>query len=283
MVKVKKVEAARHGFGILKIIAAIFGVGVVLAAAYTWLNYSESYGLANLPHFQNSGMPVPVALQGVAGMQGYQASSAVTSFSSPAEYNVSGFTAHYLGHIYAQGSGAASLFSFNSGVNVTYSKGINWTRFDINATSVSAFGNVEVLYSNYTNGTQTCANFNITAVSEANQNGALFGSRKIRCYNGGSIAGIEIYGIPELDMAELEQFGVSATYSSAYQSEYNGMNCTYVSGNLTQEAANGTYSGLGVFGACISDYYHIPLSFSAIFSGNYGRFSLYVNETSISG
>jgi hypothetical protein len=252
--------------------------GVVLLA----LNYFNSAVPQQLPAFENLNTMPKQSFAILTSLQGYAATQQLSNITASHLSNMSEFTVNYGGEIHAHGAGAESLLAFSSPLNISLSKYGNDRSLDVNITSASVLGDLNVVYLNLTNGTFTCENFNSTAASSSNQNGVLFGSRKTYCSAGSQLLGVRMNDFANFDLSQLRQFGLNPSYTTVYQSDYLGQNCTYVSGTITQNPYNGTSTGSGVFGMCISDVYYVPLSLSVIFSGTEGSFSFSINETSIS-
>ncbi len=276
------ISSSKKAFPLAKAALAIIGLLIIAGLAFIGLNYVGSKGLQQLPVFQNLNSAPKSNLAVLPSLQSFTATQQLANLTSSHLSNISEFTVDYAGKIYAHGTGAASLLAFNSPLNVSLSRYGDISRFDINATSASVFGDVNIIYLGLSNGTFTCENFNLTAASSGNENGVLFGSRNVQCNAGSELLGIKMNDISNFDFYQLSQFGITPSYTDVYQSEYHGQNCTYISGTLAQASSNGTNTGSGIFGMCLSDTYYVPLSLSAIFSGPDGSFSFYMNETSIS-
>jgi hypothetical protein len=280
-----KEETAAHPkkpFPFGKVVLFVFGLLVICGVILVWLNYLGSVGPQQLPVFQNLNTMPKQSFANLLGLQSYAATQQLSNATSSHISNISELTVNYGGKMYAHGTGAESLLAFDSPLNVSLSKYGNNRRFDVNITSASVLGDLHIVYLGLENGSFTCENFNSTAASSGNQNGVLFGSREMHCDTASQLLGVRMNDLADFDLSQLRQLGINPSYTSVYQSDYLGQNCTYVSGTITQNAHNGTDTGSGVFGMCISDAYYVPLSLSAIFSGSEGSFSFYVNETSIS-
>ncbi len=285
----RKIQVAKEHAGVpkkrlptAKLIASASVVIVFIILAALVLNYESSIGLSQLPSFQNLGASPKQVLANLPGLQGYDASQQLSNFTLSHLARVSELTVVYSGMAYAHGNGAASLLAFNSPINVFLSKYGQDRRFSVNLTSASVLGDISIIYASMFNSTFICENFNATAASLGNQNGVLFGSREMHCSSGNLLLGVNLGNVSVFDPTQLASYGITPRYTSVYQSEYRGLNCTYLSGTISQVASNGTNEGSGKFGMCLSDQYYVPLSLSAIFSGNAGSFSFYLNETSIS-
>lgn len=280
--KMAPAHTARKGFPFAKAIFAVIGLLVIGAIAFLLFNYAGSAGLSALPAFKNLNAPIKPSLAALPGLQSMAATQELSNLSYSHLSNISEFTVNYNGKIYAHGAGAQSLLAFNSPLDVSLSKYAADHKLDINVTNAAVFGDLNIVYLADANGTYTCENFNSTAASSGNQNGVLFGSRATKCAVGTKLLGINLDQISNFDLMQLSQFGLTPSYTTVYQSQYLGQNCTYISGTLTQTALNGTNTGSGIFGMCLSNTYYVPLSMAAIFSGSYGSFSFYLNEAAIS-
>ena len=182
-----------------------------------------------------------------------------------------------------QPSGAlGAVASISSPVYINESKYANSTKLSINATGIPVLGSGRLVYASLANGTYTCTSFNATAVSSGNYGQILTNSNhSMGCIRESAIAGINIGSIARFNLSSLSSIGIRLNYTKDYQSAYNGAQFTYDSGNMVQLASNGTTTGTGVFGACISDTYYMPLSLAMSFSGSPVSVYINLNETSI--
>jgi len=275
------VNVVRHGhhYGIF----AIGGIVVILLAAGFFLygNSMDANMHEHITFFPNLNSTPPQQFSSLPTFSGTQTSAALANLSSSQLHNMSEFAISYSGQVYAKGSGIESVVSFLSPLNVSYLKYESNESFDINATSASAFGDVNINYLNITNGTYTCTNFNSSAASSGNADKLLFGSRSEDCVNGNQIAGVNLARLAQFNFSQAAQYGIIMHYSALYQSQYDGMPCTYLYGNLSEVNSSAGNIGNGEFGMCISDAYYVPLSLSAYISGVHGVFSVSINETNI--
>ena len=182
-----------------------------------------------------------------------------------------------------QPSGAlGAVASISSPLRLNESKYANSTKLSANATNIPILGNGRLVYAVLANGTYVCTNFNTTALSSKNYGKVITNNNhNMSCVKEATIAGINIGGVARFNLSSLANQGIRISYAKDYPSTYKGMKCTYVSGNMTQLASNGTVTGSGKFGACISDTYYMPLSLAMSFSAQPASVFINLNETSI--
>ncbi len=265
--------------GIIVLLIIVVGVIVVLSSHSSSSIQSQS----QLPEFQNLSGNVPAAFSGILSQSGQGATQTIAAVSTNHLSNTTEFSVSYKGILDVQPSGAlGAVASISSPLYINESKYSNSTKLTFNSTSIPIIGSARLVYAALANGTYTCTNFNTSAVSSGNYGQILSNSnRSIGCVKSSTIAGINIANIAKFNLSSLSDLGITLTYTKDYQSSYKGMGCTYIAGNMVQLASNGTSTGTGQFGACISDTYYMPLSLAVTFSSKVGSVFVNLNETSI--
>ncbi len=254
-------------------ILGVIGLIILLSAAYLLLG--QGGGVGQFPAFARSGSPTPQQFSGIGNSSGIAATQALAGLANGGLANTSQFTIRYYGNMAMH----YSVIGVSSPVSIFDSKYAGSRKFAANVSSVEGFGAVEIDYLNITSGRYTCTNFNSTAISEKNYEGALLGSHAISCSKSSTLEGIDMAKIADFNFSQLEQLGFRFNYNSVYQSMYNGVACTYIAGSIS---APGSGSNGGLFQECLSDVYYVPLSFSLYASGSQGSISLSLNETYMS-
>ncbi len=270
-------KAFRAGIGIFAILGIIFLILVVAVVAIVVLNGS---GKVKAPAFSNTNAPVPSQFSAVKNSNSSVATESLVKLAQSALSNTTQLTIIYNGTFSASASGLAGLIaSINSPFTIKDYKYGNDAKFDINATHVSVIGDTRLVYVNNTNGTYLCTNLNISSAYAENL-GSLLQSHKLSCSNTGSVFGFALSYLPNFDFSSMLNFvGLQFDYQTVYQSEYQGVACTYMSGLLQSVAQNGTITNIGTFQMCDSDTYYVPLSFSVAASTSGGSAALTMNAT----
>ncbi len=262
---------------IIVLIIVVIGVVVIVGHSKTTQYQSQ------FPQFQNIGGTVPAALNNILSQPSSASTSDLAMLAQSKLSNASQFSIKYNGSLSIQPSGAlGAVTSINSPLYISESKYANNTKLSINATSIPILGSARIIYLAIANGTFTCTNFNSTAVSSGNYGKLLLGnSHTLTCIKSSSIGGINLASIARFNISSISNEGIQLNYQKEYQSIYKGIPCTYISGNMTGPASNGTALGTGEFGTCISDTYYMPLSLAMYFNGKQAYISMNINETSI--
>jgi len=238
---------------------------------------------SELPQFQNISGAVPSAFNGILTQPSLQATQSLAALSASHLSNATQFSVSYKGVLYIQPSGAlGAIATVSSPLYINESKYGNSTKLSMNATSIPILGSGRMVYAALENGTFICTNFNTTAVSAGKYAQVLASSNhSTGCIKATTLGGINIGNIAKFNLSSLSSASIRLNYTKDYQSTYKGMQCTYISGNMVQLASNGTATGTGEFGACISDTYYMPLSLAISFNGKQASVFMNLNETSI--
>ncbi|MGD0728579.1 MAG: hypothetical protein ABR981_00695 [Candidatus Micrarchaeaceae archaeon] len=259
---------------------------IIIAAAIFFvadINHSTQTYAPQLPSFPNVSSSIPAAFPNVLSEPSSQSTLQLKQLSQSSLSNISQFTILYNGSIQVRPSGfTSSIASVDSPIYMNESKYHSNLKLYIKATSLPVIGTGEIFFLNQTNGTFICTNFNASAASNGKYSNLILGSRSISCINSDNLIGINFNQLAYFNLNELANFGINVAYQKSYQSKYNGIPCTFVSGNLTELGSNSSIIGKGAFEMCYSDTYYMPLSFSAYMNGNNGAFAMNLNASSIS-
>ncbi len=269
---------------ILSTIVIIFLIIIVIGVIAVVTSHSKSTTQyqSQLPQFQDLSGIVPAAYSSILSQPSAAATQSLASLSSSRLSSVAQFSVSYKGVLYAQPSGALSaIVSVSSPVYMNESKYGNSTKLSLNVTSIPILGNGRLVYATLANGTFTCTNFNVSALSPSNLTKLLGIGHGMSCVKSGAVGGVNIGNIAKFNLSSLSSLGITLNYLKDYQSTYQGSPCTYISGNMVQLTSNGMTTGTGQFGACMSDSYYVPLSLAVSFGGSAGSVFINLNETSI--
>lgn len=261
------------GLGLIGLGAlALVGVAVGALAAVYFINN----GMTVSPIApSNTNQTVPTQFSNIKTVSSDQASGTISSFVQSHISNVPSLEVNYLGTMYARLSGAGSLISVSTPITVHEYKLDGNTSLYVNATSLPIIGLGEMALINRSNGTMLCTNFNLTALYNHNYLAALGGSNKLSCSSGSYSFGAYLRSFEYFNLTTLQQYGISINYTTVYQSEYNGEECTYIAGTLSQASMGGE----GHFSTCISDTRNIPLTIYVGIKNTQGTGYLLLNET----
>jgi hypothetical protein len=254
------VKAAKGGGHALAYLAAAVIIIILILAALALYNSSISANWSKLPYFAKSTQAVPPAFQANVST-GSLATLARVGLSKSSQ-----FTAQYAGIVHLKPSGVGSLTTFSSPINYGIYKYNNDVKLAINATGIPVLGTRTIVYVNPVNGSAvTCTNFKTTA--------------NLTCTHSDSVSGINLTQLSSWDISSaLSSYGITLDYQTTYQSIYNGVPCTFLSGTITLNGQPGS----GIFEECVSDTLYVPLSYSAYFSGaSSGTIAFNLNETAI--
>ena len=248
------------GVGI--VIALILVIVIVVVVLIVAMGKS-SVQYQSLPEFQNVSGSVPPQFKTVLTQPAAQTMSQLAALAKNHISATSQFSVSYTGVAYFRPSGAlGSVASINSQLSVNESKYGNDTKLYMNAGGIPILGNAKIIYLHMMNGSYVCTNLNMSSVQSGNYLNAVFGNRNVTCVISNMSGGINWSDVANFNMSVLERSGINISYTKDYQSTYNGAPCTYISGNMTEQAANGTKGNVGALGMCMSDTYYVPLSFS---------------------
>lgn len=262
------------GAVVLIVVALLFIIIIAIVA----INNGNSKIAA--PAFPKSNMPIPAQLSSMSNLSSPAATQNLVTLAQSHLENLSQYTISYSGTISIDPSGiAGTLASINSPFSVNYYKFHNSSRFDMNITTVPLIGRLDISYLNNSRGSFFCSNFNTTAISSKSPQAILSGSGVITCSNISSISvGVNVAQATNFNIsAILQGSGINFVYSTAYQTDYQGIPCTYLTGPVN----NASSGQIGTFQMCISNTYYVPLSFLVHASTKQGSFSLAMNETQI--
>lgn len=264
--------------GVIAAIAIVVGGGAVAAYQYQSSSHINS-SPPQLP--KTNGTVIPQMLQAIKANQG-NVFIALSNLSQQYINYIPQTTVAYSGDIKAEvGSGGVSfLATFGSPVRITSAKYAGQNKFDFNVTDLSPYGNIRVVYANLTNGTFVCTNLNVSAIEGTNI-GAILGGMNGQplCKNTNYVGGLNMTAVSNLEFTQIDQV-TNVNYTSYYQSEWNGMPCTFINGTITPLSASEDWNG--TFQTCISNNYWIPLTMYVYLSAPQGRGHISVNESSIS-
>ena len=272
------------GMGLGKFLGAIAAIVIVVcggaAAGYQYLN--ASHISASPPQLPNTnGTVVPQISEAIKANQG-NVFIALANLSQQYITSIPQTTVAYNGDMKAEiGSGGISfLATFGSPVAINSAKYAGQNKFDFNVTDLSPYGNINVMYANLTNGTFVCTNLNVSAIESTNI-GAILGGRGGQqvCKRTNYVGGLNMTAVSNLEFTQIDQI-TNVNYTTYYQSEWNGLPCTFINGTITP--LNQSQDWNGTFQTCISNNYWIPLTLYVYLSNPQGRGHLSVNETSIS-
>lgn len=272
------------GMGLGKLLGIIAAVVIIVGAgAGAAIQYSSSSKIsANPPALPNTnGTVLPQISSALKDSQG-NVFIALSNLSQQYISSIPQTTVTYNGDIRAQvGQGGLSfLATFSSPVMIKSTKYKGQNRFDFNVTDLAPYGNIRVSYANLTNGTFVCTNLNVSAIESTNI-GAILGQNRsqIMCKRTNYVGGLNMTAVSNLEFTQIDQI-TNVNYTNYYQSEWNGMACTFINGTITP--LNQSQDWQGLFQTCISNNYWIPLTMYIYLYNSQGRGHMSVNETSIS-
>lgn len=264
-------------FSVFAVLIVLLIIGLLV---FTFLNSQSNYA-PQFPSFQDTHGAVPLAFASVLNQSSQQTTSQLSASAQSAIAKSTEFSVSYNGSIYIRPSGiTGSIAKINSPLYVKEEKYGNELKLSINATSLPILGSGNIFLISLANGTYACSNFNASAIASKNYGKIVLGNHNVSCIRSDSIAGINLSSMAAFNLSSLASIGVQFNYQKSYQSTYNQMPCTFLSGTLSQPGSNGTTSE-GLFQMCISDIYYLPLSLSMYFNSNQGSGSLSLNESSI--
>lgn len=264
-----------------KLLALFVVIIVIVGIALIVTNSNNSQQQPQLPAFQNTNGTVPSQFSGLLSQTSDQTTAQLASISQNAIAKAKQFSVSYSGTFYLKPSGVVGTFAkVNSPIYANESKYGNDTKLSINVTSVPIIGSADIVYINMTNGTYACTNLNSSAASSQNYGKLLSGSHSITCTKSNELAGINLTDLTSFNLSQAQNAGLKLNYQTVYQSVYDNMPCTFVSGIMAEPGPNGTTTGSGKFQICISDKYYVPLSFSMYFNGQ-AYIAMNLNETAI--
>ena len=267
-----------------KILAALAIVIIILAVALAISNGIQSKYHQQLPNFPDINNTVPPQFSNILSQPSSQTSAQLSSLTKRGTANVPQSSIIYNGSVYVKPSGLIGAFTqVNSPIYAGESRYGKDVKMYVNVTSLPVLGTWKIIYLNITNGTFTCTNFNMSAISEGNFAKALSGNKNITCARTSTLAGINFSQIAEFNMSQFSKEGLLLNYETIYQSTYKGAPCTYMAGNITNvKSSTGSPLGNGAFEICISDRYYVPVSLSMYLTNSSYRMSANINETYIS-
>jgi len=265
---------------LLGIIAvAVILCGAAIGATYQFLN--ASHISANPPVLNETNETVmPQISEALMANQG-NVFIALSNLSQQYISSIPQTTIVYNGDMKAQiGTGGLSfLATFSSPVTIRSAKYTGQNKFDFNLTNLAPYGNINVLYANLTNGTFVCTNLNVSAIESTNIAAILGGrSGQLACKRSNYVGGLNMTSVSNLEFTQIDQI-TNVNYTTYYQSEWNGLPCTFINGTITPLNRSQDWSGL--FQTCISNNYWIPLTMYIFLNSSQGRGHLSVNETSL--
>lgn len=246
---------------------------IVVGGAFFVLNSGNSAN-AQFPTFSQVNNSVPSAFASIKSSSGSAATANLARLTQSQLSNISQLTILYSGIMSLQ----ESLISINSPLYVSDSKYGSDQKLLVNVTNVEAVGPVDITYVNMTKGIFTCTNLNAGALQNGDYQAVLFGNHSVTCRQTGHLVGLDLGELANFNLSQLTGNGVMLHYNAVYQSRYNGVPCTYMSGTISDPAVN---NAGGIFQMCMSDTYYVPLSLSILLSANQKSFSVTINETSI--
>ncbi len=267
-------SAAGHSLVKLGAIAIIMAAIAALAAYYL-MGGARAIAPPSMP---DMGVAVPAQLSELQALSGEQASADLAGLMQERISGMPRINMTYNGYVYGRLSGLGSLVSVGSPVVVSYSKAGGNITVGTNITGLPIAGPGELTLFNGTGGSSLCTNLNLTALLSGDYLGVKVKNGMIcrRSDNGVGPYGIDVRGIEHFNLSVLAQYGIYANLTTVYQSEYNGMGCTYLAGNLYQPSESGT----GRFGLCVANRSLVPLTLYLSMKSRQGVGYLALNESS---
>lgn len=271
------------GMGMGKLLGIIAVVvilgGAATGAAYQYLN--ASHISANPPQLpRTNASVVPQISESLIANQG-NVFIALSNLSQQYISSIPQTTIVYNGDMKAEigSSGLSFLATFGSPVTIMSAKYTGQNKFDFNLTDLAPYGNIHVVYANLTNGTFVCTNLNLSAIESTNI-GAILGGRgsQLGCKQSNYVGGLNMTAVSNLEFTQIDRI-TNVNYTDYYQSEWNGLPCTFINGTITPLNSSQDWDGL--FQTCISNNYWIPLTMYIFLNSSQGRGHMSVNETSL--
>jgi len=261
------VKTGKSGGHTLAYLAAAAIIIILVLVALVFYSNSSSENWSKLSYFAKSNETVHPAFQGNVSTSSLATIALAGMSKSPQ------FTVQYVGTVHLRPSGVGYLTAFSSPVDIGIYKYNNDVKMTINVTAIPVLGTRKIVYVSPVNGSAvTCANFQTNSIATQNAGAAL------TCTHSDSVAGINLTQLSYWDLSSLSGYGITLDYQTAYQSVYDGVPCTFLSGTITLNGQQGS----GTFEECVSDTLYVPLSYSAYFSGtNSGTVAFNLNETAI--
>jgi hypothetical protein len=271
-------KKSNAGAALLLLLAIII---ILLLAYWLWSNRASQTVLV-LPAFQSTGAAVPPAFANMLTQPSQQTTLSLAQLSESQLSMLQQFSVSYAGSLYLQPGGTfASIAKVNSPLFMNESRFSQEIKLKIDATGLPVLGTGDIQYLNLTSGTFTCTNFNASAAATYNYANLLLGSRNTTCSYSNGLLGVNLNQVAHFNLTALEGTGLQLSYTTLYQSTYQGVPCTYIAGTMSKASSSGANIGNGAFGECISDTYDTPVSFAMYYVGQNATVSTVLNETQI--
>lgn len=277
----KKQHSMKGSITVILAIFAVLIIAALIALLYLSNASSQTYS-PQLPAFPHTNSTIPTSVP-ILNQSGQQTSLQIAALTQNSLSNDSEFSISYNGTLYLKPSGlVGAVATINSPIHVKEERYYNELKFAANATSLPILGTGNLYFLSITNGTYSCSNFNTTAIASRNYGKIFLGSNNVSCIKSASLAGINLTQIASFNLSAFEQEGLQFNYTKRYQSVYDGMPCTVLSGSLSQPNTTNVSINSGAFEMCLSDKYYVPLSFYMFFKNSHATGYISLNETTIS-
>ncbi len=276
--KVTNFKAQLGGLNILFILGLLAVAAVAAIVVFHVLAPAKaSTGVVSLPQ-SNAPMPSNFA---AAVSDKQNALSLLTKLSATHLQNQSTLNVTYTGSLYAKISGIPLISSFTTPVSLNYVKYYNDTRLVLGI-SLPVIGDTEVQYLELSNASYVCSNLNISAMVQSGPAAVFQHKKGWSCIEAIGSLNFSFSNLTGMNLPIMPELGIFPALNTSYQSEFNGMPCTYVKTTIPGTVVNGTVVGGGEMATCISNAYYVPLSFALYFAGKSNSASMVLNESAIS-